>query len=813
MPSTPTTGSTNIAILDSQIIADLCSGTFFIDISPSVFIADGNLNVLGANVEIVNPYGIVVKPYGTNYEIAPDLSGAMDGVISFPIPTQAGNYQYGKYTVNVQLYDADGTSWIVSKPVTICVPDKNNKTRNYGSLSAQLKGNCVDGKLFVIIDNVPTYNGTIVESQVLTGTLEYPTSSELPPLTITTGTFAVVLFEGVYKLTGEICATYNFGDNVYVRVKYKIKKEKNIRCLIDQCCVLAALAELQARTGTDCTDEEKQLTGNTILEALNLLRMAELAGECGEDPSDYVEELEKLLGCKCTCNCAEGTPIINNTPSSDVIIEGCNTSVVTNGLTKTYTINNYAYEVTINDNGGALVATAGTLADCTITQEITFDISVVYNQIKNLANQNNTEGDFWASVINKALRDINPSCLGLTDEAWQALSFSGKMSAVFTKMCACCGTCDSTITDVDVNQVGGDVVLTWEGDAYLFDVYLDGVLKTTILTSGWPTDEFSYTFAGAADGTQHTWIIVSKCSNGSIGQTETGTFEFAGCPDIAKTILVTLTGDAFGNYYATGPCPFDLTALVDVSNPLTSEWHTANNTNADTLITNPATVLGGIYYVFNKDADGCYSPGTRVRITCDAEESCTAPQNLTVGPFGVNNFYVQFQSAAYPPPLNSYTVKRRLASAPDVGGSYTTIGTPVWNATLNRWVIADLTAVDNTLYVYRAVSNCGSTEPSIDYEYLNLVCPALVLYPTFTTVAYSFVPITTAVEIFVTIFDVTGTIDIHTDTYNPAYSNPTEGLFEYLTPGTTYKVRLSFVFGGTEKVYTCTMQTVETDAA
>lgn len=811
MPGTPATGSTEIAIVDSKIVADLCAGNFYIDATPTVYIGSGKDSVLGANVEILNPYGIVVKPYGANYEIAPALSGGMDAVISYPIPTQAGNFQYGQYTINVQMYDSTGNSWIVTKTVTICVPDKNNKTRNYGSLSAKLDGNCVNGKLYVIVDGVPTYNGFVAESQVLTGTLKYPTVSGVAPLTITTGNFSVVLFEGVYLLEGEICATYNYGDNVFVKVKYKIKKEKNIRCLIDQCCVLSALAELQARTTTDCTDAEKAETANTILEALNLLRLTELAAECGEDPSDYVEELEKLLGCKCTCNCAEGTPIIGNTPSSDVIIEGCNTSVVTNGLTKTYTIDNYEYVVSIEDNGGALVASTATLLNCTKTQLITFDIAVVYSQIKTLANQNNTEADFWASVINKALRDINPSCLGLTDEAWQALSFSGKMAAVFAKMCACCGTCDSTITDLEVTQVGANVNIVWDGDAYSYDIYLDGVLQATILTSAWPAILYSHQFVGAADGSQHTWLIVSKCSTGAIGQTETGTFQYLGCPELPATLLV--EDDIGPDNVVTAPCVFDLTALVSLSNPETAEWHTANNTLPGTLVSNPASVGGGTYYVFNKDGNGCFSPSTRITVNCESESSCTAPQNLEVVVFGIYNFFVKFQSAAYPPPANSYTVKRRLESDPDVGGSYTTIGTPVWNATLNRWVIADVTAVDNTLYVYRAISNCGSTEPSVDFTYVHGVCPSMILYPTDTTVAYSFVPPGgTATALKVNIYDSSGTVTIHSDNYAAAFANPVEGLFEYLDPSTTYKVKIIISYG-TEAAVECAMQTVTTDAA
>ncbi len=813
MAGTPATGSTKIAIVDSKIIADLCAGKFFVDATPSIYIGSGKDSVLGANVQITNSFGIVVKPYGDNYEIAPDLSGSMDAAISFNIPTQAGNYQYGKYKVDLQMFDDSG-SWVITKYVSICVPDKNNKTKNYGSLSAQLNGDCVSGKLFVIVDGVPTYNGVISESQVLSGTLEYPTSSELAELDITTGNFAVVLFEGVYKLVGEICATYNYGDNVFAKVKYKIKREKNIRCLIDECCVLTALVALQQRTETDCTDEEKSITASTIVEALSLFEIAKLSAKCGEDPSDSIVKLEKLLGCTCSCNCAEGTPIIGTSPSSDVIIEGCNVSSSVNGLTTTYTINNYEYVVEIVPNGGALVVSSATLADCTKTQVITFDISVVYAQIKTLASAEpteNAEADFWASVVNKSLRDIDPACLGLTQEQWQAKSFPDKWTSILTKLCACCGSCNATIEDAELNQVGADAVLTWNGAAYAYEIYLDGVLKATIITALYGSGPYSTTLFGAANDILHTWAIVSKCSDKSTGQTQTGEFQFLGCPEVVSAILVE---GATTDGVVSAPCPFDLTSLISLSNPDTIEWHSANNTLPGSIVSNPANVGGGTYYAFNKNETNCYSLATRITVLCDSEESCTAPQNLTVGKFGIYNFFVQFQSAAYPPPSNSYTVKRRLASDPDTGGSYTTIGTPVWNMSLNRWVIADLTAVNDTLYVYKAISNCGSTEPSIDYVYTNVICPSLVLYPTTTTVSYSFAPISGAAEIQVEILDSTGTISIHTDTYTPAFSNPITGIFEYLNSGTTYKVRTKIIMEGgadsSQKI--CSSQTVTTDA-
>lgn len=807
MPGISTTGSTNIAVLDSKIIASLCDGNFYVDLSPSIYIgdiADGANNVLGANVEIVNPYGVIVKPYGTNYEISPALSGAMDAAISFPIPTQAGNYQYGTYTINVQLFDEGGASWIVTKTVKLCLPDKNNKTRNYGSLSAELKADCVGGKLFIIVDGVPTYNGYLMESQVLTGTLKYPTASGISPLAITTGNFSVVLFEGVYLLEGEICATYNYGDNVFVKVKYKIKKEKNVRCLIDRCCVLEALVELQARTETDCTAEEKERTASTILEALNLLTLVELAANCGEDPSSYVDDLEKLLGCKCTCNCAEGTPIIGVTPSSDVVIEGCNIETDVTGLTTTYTINNYAYVVSIAENGGALVISAATLDGCTKTQVITFNIATVYSQIKTLANQNDTEAAFWASVINKVLAGLNPSCLGITGTVWDNYTFAQKMNAVFTKMCDCCG-CAATVTAGTIINDGADVTVTWTENASVgsVEIYLDGLLKATLLAG-----VLTYTFAGAADGDTHEYIIKARCTDGSYGNSIEDDFAYLGCPDIAPP---TVSGTSFSDV----DCPFDLTAIVTPpAAGLTTEYHNADNTLAASLVAEPTQVYTGSYYIYNRNDDGCYSLYRKVVVICETSATCTAPQNVEVIEFGGSSHLVRFQSAAYPPPADSYTVKRRLYSDPDVDGSYTTLGSPTWNSGMNRWVLDDTTALDNVSYFYKVQSNCGDSPATTPFgydRYMYITCPSVTLTPGDTTVGYSFTGVGGDVDQYkVEIWNASLTTLIHTDTHLPAFPTPITGTFEYLDQGTEYKVRV-IVYGYGSK--NCPFQSVTTNAA
>jgi hypothetical protein len=306
MPTT-VTGSAYISELDSKILASLCSGNFEVDMTPSTYIAGGQAYLPGASVQIVNPLGITIKAYSTSgYDIEPPMTT----VVEYPIPLVAGNFLYGTYLITVRLTDENDVDWEIEKPVNICPPDKKNKNKRTACLNASIKGNCVDGIVVIGLNTPPNYKGTVVDTQVNDLTLYYPTESELPPLETIMGSFSVQLYEGEYKLIGTVCATYDYGDNVFFEVKYDVKCSKQIKCIIDECCILAQLTELNLKLASDCTVAEKEATSNTIFDTLRLLKTIELTGSCGEDPSDYVTELEALLGCICTCNCNEGTPII-----------------------------------------------------------------------------------------------------------------------------------------------------------------------------------------------------------------------------------------------------------------------------------------------------------------------------------------------------------------------------------------------------------------------------------------------------------------------------------------------------------------------
>ncbi len=145
------TDSLNISTLDMKVVANMCTGFFLIDVTPSVYIGGGSGNITGVKFKITNPYGVVIKDFPVGYDVAAPLTS----VISQYIPTQAGNFQYGNYIFDVQLTDADTTVYTLSKTLNLCPPNSKDRTKNYGVLSAKLDAACSTDLLYVELDTPP----------------------------------------------------------------------------------------------------------------------------------------------------------------------------------------------------------------------------------------------------------------------------------------------------------------------------------------------------------------------------------------------------------------------------------------------------------------------------------------------------------------------------------------------------------------------------------------------------------------------------------------------------------------------------------
>jgi len=667
MPTT-VTDSPNIAVWDSRIIANTCDGDFIIDASPSVFIADGASNVLGAKVKITNPYGVIIKSYGSDYDILPPLTDTYTQAI----PTQAGKQQQGVYTVVLQVTDADGTTYEVTKSVNVC---SSYPSDTYPcDERIKITANCTTGKVSIAISEPPTFKGKFAQSKVQEWTVYYPTASGLEPLVTTNSYFSVQLFQGVYRIEGFCCATYNMGDNVLVSLNYNASIEKNIKCLLDYTCIWPQVKKLNEKINSNCSEKDKQAASLMVLDTLRLITSAELANKAGEDASDYISELEELLGCECTCDCS-GSPIVAGTPASDVAIEGCGVGHEVVGLTHVYTIDNFQYIVDVDPIQNVITVGSPSQTDCVVKQTLQFSAANAYAAIKTQVNST-AEHNFWAGVINNTLNSLDAACLGFSPSQWAALSFSGKINALIVAACAG-GACTTSISGVSVTKAGSNVLISFtQTGGYASDVYVDGIFQGNVATG-----INQLLVVGFVDGSTHTYSIIPKCSNGSVGTAVNGTFAFAACPSISPPVV--------SSNNVNDDCPYDLTTLVTTPPAgITVEWHTANNTNPATIVPNPAAVSSGVYYAFGKDADNCYSTGTQVTVTCVEAASCTAPQSLSVL-FTLGNHKVSFASAASPPPANSYTVKRKPAASPDVDVSYITLGTPTFNSSTGKWEITE----------------------------------------------------------------------------------------------------------------------------
>lgn len=777
MAGTKVTDSPNIAVFDARIISDLCGGEFIVDTSPSTFIGSGASNVLGVKVKITNPYDVVIKPYTSSYDIAAPLTG----VYTMDIPTQAGKPQYGTYQIELQITDANGDTHTVTKPVNVCTYNTDSHPCDE---RVRIIGDCRNGRVDVSIAEPPVFKGKYADSRTQNWNVYYPTASGVAPEeNVTAGNFSLPLFQGVYKIQGSVCATYHMGDSVYLRLLYEADIEKNIKCLLDYTCIFPRLERLNEKIDAKCSERDKQSYTLQILDAIRLLTTAEMANAAGKDASKYIEELEKLLGCTCTCDCS-GSPIVNGAPTTNMSIEGCGVTTNVVGLTTIYTINARQYVVTVDDTQDIITVSPVQEYGCVSIQQLNFNIANAYTSIKALVS-GTTEYNFWAAAINNTLNNLDATCLGYSSEAWAALTFAQKINALIVGACTG-GACTASIVSKSTARVGTDVQISFvQSGGYSADVYVDGVLKgNVILGVG------EILVSGYADGANHSYLIVPKCSNGSNGTSANGVFAYLDCPSITPpTVTSNMVNDAV--------CPYDLTTLIYPEPPLgiEVEWHTLNNTSSGSLVPDPENVTSGVYYAFAKNADGCYSTATVVTLICAGATSCSAPQTLLVVD-AVGGFKVSFQSAAFPPPSNSYTVKRKAAADPDVDGSYTTIGTPVWNSSTNRWEITDTTAVDNTLYTYKAQSNCSSSTPYVTYDFANIACPVITLTPSATEVGYSFPDLGGEISKYeVSVLDSSGAVVIATHTILPAFANPVTGTFAYLTEGVAYKIRLKIFIG------------------
>lgn len=776
MSATIVTGSANITLFDQKITGDLYAGNFIIDVTPSVFLNTSNL--LGVKIQIKNPYGFVIRAYGNSYDIVAPFTSAF----TFAVPTQLNKYQYGTYTFEAEITETGGViKHYNSKSLKICEnPDVSN-------VCISLLADCKAGHLNFKTKQPPPYQGVLPTNKVESWLVKYPTGT-IAQETFSASNISLPLFEGVYNISGTITAVYPLGDNTFAKLGFTSTIEQPIKCYIDFSCFWVKIKYYVDLMNNDCDIVLKQQYDKIIKDAIALIEIANYANVFGNDPTEYITQLEELLDCACA-NCSSTSEVINGDPAENITINGVGVTSVLEGLTRTYTINNYSYVSTADPAQNIITISGGVISGSVVTQTLSVNIANLYAAVKTQIN-NFTEYTQIGTYVKNGYVPSNPTLafLGISIGTYNSETFAQFLERVMVKMASCCGsvTCLADITELATSASGMNTLVDWGNVAnvYSVDIYVDDNFVDNVLA---PLS--NYLLVGYNDGTEHTVKISAKCSNGAIGETLSRTFNYAGCDAIISPSLSS-------NVVTGATCPYDLTTLHSAA-PVgfTYEWHNANNTSPLSLVPNPASVSSGIYFIFSKqNTTGCYSPANQVILTCAVAGNCTEPLSMLVES-AVGGALISFSSAAIPPP--SYLVKRRLASDPDVGGSYSTIGAPTFNGDTNKWEILDAAPTNNTLYVYKAESQCSdATRPSSFYTFAKITCPVVTLTPAATTMGYSFTNVGGGVDKYiVSINTVVPQSLITSNTITPAFASPITGSLTGLTASTNYEVVVGVFIG------------------
>lgn len=411
--------SANTTTLASKVVVNLSTGIITVDLSPSVFIAPTAVSAL---VTIKDRAGIVLA--------SKVFSEVETDTLTADIPTIDSVYKWGDYSVETLLTDAGATYLDINKR-SVAYPDKPNV--NYGIIGLDIRAKCQLGKTMVLASTPPDYQGKPFTSYSELGGFYYPNGSAEASLITTFTPFYAKLKEGRNEFKTTTSATYDFDNNFSIVVDFKGTLSKNIVCYSDLCVAYAAIHDLIEKAAVSCDSFEVESLQSKIDTSVKLVSLITLGDQCSFDTGDLVAELETLLKVNMSC---PGIPALElaGTPADSVIIQGCNVEEEMVGLTSRYTINNYAYEISLQNQQGAVTRT-NTTDGCTKIITLSFDWSVVADIM--LTQFEGSKNNRFLSIINTALNSVTVGCVtSLT--TWRTADLIGKFDLLIAKMCACC---------------------------------------------------------------------------------------------------------------------------------------------------------------------------------------------------------------------------------------------------------------------------------------------------------------------------------------------------------------------------------------
>lgn len=289
MPILSIINSPNISILGYMAHFNLSSGQLIVDLSPSVWKAGGENNVVGASLIVISPSGKVLSNGASNVFLPP-----MNTQETLNLPLFNSVYEWGVYQFRVTLDEGGGVTQVINGTFDLCAPESNDK--NTGTLCIEANPDCDDGVLRLYGGSV-RYKGFAPTTWFNDLTFYYPQTAKADPVAIPALPIELDLISGTNLLEGNSTGYFDVGDNYYVTAVYTTKEEIYVACAFP-CYLWCPYTDLLAKVASCVSDVDLQEKMTKVDRYMTLILFGH---KCGQDISAYVKILEELLECQGAC--------------------------------------------------------------------------------------------------------------------------------------------------------------------------------------------------------------------------------------------------------------------------------------------------------------------------------------------------------------------------------------------------------------------------------------------------------------------------------------------------------------------------------
>jgi hypothetical protein len=277
-------------------------------------------------------------------ELTPDITGSWTSYVltdNWPRPFNQIEWSGAPYETTLYVKDSAGNIYSLTKSASICRPAGNTSlSKNpYGIALTGIQVKCELARIWFQDKTNHVYSGvegTQINS-ILRVVFPIDETGTVPDAFVATSfTQAMVPISyssDNYQYVATSVYEYDFGDYVFVRVKYQSRSKNGafaisfpVLCNIDLCPLVCEVDRLvnSIETGScsDVTEAQRKLT--LINPKLALCLLGKQEPLCGVDVPKLIEEIKQIGGFDCDC-CSSPTGIIPQTAS---VIDGYTFSVV-----------------------------------------------------------------------------------------------------------------------------------------------------------------------------------------------------------------------------------------------------------------------------------------------------------------------------------------------------------------------------------------------------------------------------------------------------------------------------------------------------